>query len=318
MNVGGTLTLSRKRKRAKSALPAQLEDLDLNNAFFSSTQAMQSDEAMPPAPSRPLRRLRAKRAASVGPRRPSSAARQQHAARRASSDTEPALPDETEAVPDLEPITKRHTRSMAGSLAPVAEPRLPQPLQPRAQRRGSAQRAPVAFQAASTRSSPVKMATRRNGTAAEPSDPASRSEEPSTSAPSTSTASPAAEHEPVAAGELPQWGCASPRKRVCRPASNPALPEHLSGEFAFAAGSDQRVSLGGETARLQRSFAHAAGSPFQGSAAERARARALGGDPDVMFDRLVTRAGMQMPIVRTILFDAHHVPAPGASRLQLM
>ena len=31
-----------------------------------------------------------------------------------------------------------------------------------------------------------------------------------------------------------------------------------------------------------------------------------------MFDRLVTRAGMQMPVVRTVLFDAHGSAHSGA------
>lgn len=39
----------------------------------------------------------------------------------------------------------------------------------------------------------------------------------------------------------------------------------------------------------------------------------MGVDRDVMFDRLVTRAGMQMPIVRTIAKDLVHGTASASS-----
>ena len=307
VSMGGSVTLSKKRKRAKSALPAQLEDLDLNNAFFSSTQALQTEEDVPVPSARQQRRLRAQRTAGGAANRKSSALRTAQAVRQSEPEAAQDVPAGRPIADAPEAVSKRHTRSMAGFVTSAPEPQPPQPLQPRKHRRSAAQRTPVAFKASSTRSSPTKVKTRRNGVTTELAEAPSL-DEPSTSAPSSATPPLPAADEPL------QWGTASPRKRICRPASNPALPAHLSGEFAFPPGPELRVSLGGEAARLQRSFARSLGSPFQGSAAERARARALGGDPDMMFDRLVTRAGMQMPIVRTVLFDAHHFPLPGARR----
>jgi hypothetical protein len=89
------------------------------------------------------------------------------------------------------------------------------------------------------------------------------------------------------------------------------LPPHLEKSFAFppleTAGTSREH--GGKP---QKNLMHA---PPHGSAAERARgrARSMGVDRDVMFDRLVTRAGMQMPIVRTIAKDLVHGTASASS-----
>jgi hypothetical protein len=138
----------------------------------------------------------------------------------------------------------------------------------------------------------------------------------STSPPCTPRTSPGPQCQAAAL----QWGSASPRRRVTRPASNPSLPQHLTTTLivpAVAATGGNAAAAppaGVEAARLHGSVARTSGSKFQSSAAERARARAraLGGNPDAMFDRLVSRAGMQMPIVRTIPIDGTQpLPPPG-------
>jgi hypothetical protein len=280
---------AKKRRRAKSVLPAHLDDLDLNNAFFSSTQAMHPDHMSPVAKPPRRKNARAKRdmdalgsnssspkprvraALGAGAARASAPARQL-AARQA--------PKQAKASDDSERTqpSKRHTRSMAPLPAELSE---------------------------------GEFSSDEESDADVGPSPARRNGERSPAGPSRRHATP----EPAAAEEDPvlSWGSASPRKRVSRPGHRSSLPAHLAPDLALPA-----EGIGADAARLQRSMARAADSPFQGSAAERARARALGGNPDVMFDRLCTRAGMQMPIVRAVPFDAHALPQTGSLAFYLL
>lgn len=264
---------SKKRRRGKSVLPASLEDLDLNSAFFSSTQAINTDNdvaALKPQRRKPVRMARVMDSCggSRGSPKPcarSTRARGGHASfAREHRSSAPRSASEGPAA-DLSqepPPEKRFTRSMADPSAQAAEALA-----------GSALPGPASNGAAKS--------WREAGA------PAQRGLEPS-----GDLACSAEE-----GGAAMAWGCTSPRNRACRPASRVGLPEHLHAE----GGNDGATRATSCFARL----------PEQGSAAERARARAMGTAPDVMFDRLLTRAGMQMPIVRTVPFDAHASPTPG-------
>jgi hypothetical protein len=278
---------SRKRKRPKNSLPARLDDLDLNNEFFSSTQAMQADDALSGSPRKAHKRSRTRlreplgRPARNGVARPLSSPpgllRSSQVVRHCSMPGAQLNPDKDEELSSPRMATRGHNSEAAAQIS-----------------------APPALDAEPAGASASKQSTEA---ATQKTRAAVRSDSLGTST-NSEVATPR-QAEEVRQANL-HWGLVSPNRSARCPRAIAALPSHLENSFAFPVAEVAGTSRE-HADRQQRNLGRSAAS-FPGSAAERARgrARSMGVDRDVMFDRLVTRAGMQMPIVRTIAKDLVH------------